>query len=78
MGCTVGVVPVGNIKYSDIDDTAYNSMTALTGDTINLDLNVTQQTGAITTKDIFWKIKIPDTGVGGSCTNTITFTAVAG
>lgn len=78
MSCSSGTIPVGNIKYSDTDNTAYASMTALTTSATTLNLNVAQRTNGVSTKTTYWKIQIPSTGVGGSCTNTITFTAVAG
>ena len=76
--CTSGSIPVSNVKYSDIDDTLYSSMNSLSGDLTTLDLNIPPRTTTISTKDIFWKISIPNTGAGGSCTNSITFSAIAG
>lgn len=78
MSCNIGTIPVGNIKYSSVDNTSYTSMTALTTSAVTLDLNVSQRTSTPSTKTTYWRIQIPNTGVGGSCTNTITFTAVAG
>jgi len=78
MVCTIGSIPVENIRYSSIDNTSYASMTSLTTSATTLDLNIPQRTNGASFKITYWKIQIPNTGVGGSCSNTITFTAVAG
>ena len=78
MSCTSGSIAVSNIKYSDTDNTEYSSMTALSGTSTTINLDVAQRTDGASIKDIFWRILIPSTGAGGSCSNTITFTAIAG
>ena len=78
MSCTPGSITASNIKYSTVDNTAYSSMTALSGTATTLDINISQRTDSTTSKNTFWKIDIPTTGVGGSCSSTITFTAISG
>ena len=77
MSCTTGSIPVSNIKYSAVDNTPYASMTALSENATTLGLNVSQRTDGVSTKDVFWKISIPNTGIDGVCSNTMTFTAIA-
>jgi hypothetical protein len=76
--CATGSLAQENIHYSASSGIAYGSMTALSGTTANLDLNVAKSTGASSTKLTYWKISLPANGAGGTCTDTITFTAVSG
>ncbi len=78
LSCTSGSLAQENIHYSASSGIAYGSMTALSGTTANLDLNVAKSTGAASTALTYWKISIPSSGAGGTCTDTITFTAVSG
>ena len=78
LSCNSGSVLVGNMTYFAVPGTAYGSMTALTGSAATLDLNVSKSTGSSVTKLTHWKVQLPATGVGGTCTNTVTFTAVVG
>jgi len=78
LSCTSGSFTKERIKYSLIFGTIYNNMTALTGTPTILDTNIAKSTGAISSKLIFWKISTPDLGIGGTCSNTITFTAESG
>lgn len=78
LSCNSGSILVGNTTYSAVPGTAYGSMTALTGSAVTLDLNVNKSTGSSITKLIHWKTQLLSSGVGGTCTNTITFTAVVG
>ena len=78
MSCTSGSLAQENIHYSASSGVAYGSMTTLTGTAITLDLNVAKSTGSASTSLSYWKISLPSSGVGGTCTNTITFSGVAG
>jgi hypothetical protein len=53
-------------------------MTELTANETTLDLNVAKSTGESSSKYVYWKIKVPESGVGGSCSDTITFSAAEG
>jgi len=82
--CTIGTIPVGNTRYS-LSSLPYDNMTtSLTTSAVtqtNFDLGVrgvATSDGVDSKKNEYWTILIPSTGVGGTCTNTITVTAVAG
>jgi len=78
LSCTTGSLDMETIHYSASSGIVYGSMTALSGTTANLDLNVAKSTGAASTALTYWKISLPASGAGGTCTDTITFTAVSG
>lgn len=78
LSCSSGSISVGNIRYSSLSGTAYNSMVSLTGIAKTLVMALDKSTGPASTGLIYWKISIPSSGVGGTCTNTITFTAKSG
>ncbi|MDP3882566.1 MAG: hypothetical protein Q8Q48_00735 [Candidatus Staskawiczbacteria bacterium] len=77
MACTIGTVSIELEKYDISASTAYASKTALsdTAATITA-FNLAQ--GASSTKDIYWGMGLPETGVGGSCTGKVNFTATNG
>ncbi|MBI4253068.1 hypothetical protein HY623_02740 [Candidatus Uhrbacteria bacterium] len=79
MSCTSGVVPAGNARYALSSDFDYDSATALSTTPTELELNLTNRTndGAESTKNTHYKLKYPTTGVGGTCSNTLTVTARA-
>ena len=76
--CATGSLDRETIHYNASSGIAYSSMTALSGTTANLDLNVVKSTGVASTALTYWKISLPASGAGGTCTDTITFTAVSG
>jgi len=81
MTCTLGTIPTGNVKYhtsSGLDYTT-GSMCVLTGtntDTCNAlktDFNLPKTSdGVPSTKNVYWKLKIPGGGVSGRCNGTLT------
>ena len=75
MGCTVGSVTVSNEKYFATASTAYASKTSLSDTATKLDLDLPQRTGAVSTKDVYWGLGMPSSGVSGTCTGVIVFTA---
>lgn len=77
MICSIGSIPVGNEEYSTSTFT-YGTGIALTDAAVELDLDVPQQTDDATpsTKEVYWGLGMPSTGVGGSCSGTVVFTAV--
>jgi len=81
LSCTVaGAIPVGNIKYDANANTAYASMcgtlTTNSGDScseLSDDFDLQKTDGAVSSeKSVYWKIEIPTSGVGGTCTGTLT------
>ncbi len=76
--CSSGTLSPETARYSATSGNTYSSMTELTGTAITLDLDIAKSTGSPSTKNTYWKISIPDSGVGGSCSNIITFLAVSG
>lgn len=79
MGCTgAGTIPVANQEYSVMTFT-YGSGTDLSSTPTILNLTLPKPTSATpVTDDSFWGIGIPGTGVGGNCTGSNIFTAIAG
>jgi hypothetical protein len=76
MVCTIGNTPVANEKYSLSASTAYASKTALVTDTSPNTATTNIAQGASSTGDIYWGMGLPETGVGGTCTGHVVFTAV--
>ena len=78
MGCTgAGTIPVANQEYSATTFT-YGSGTDLSSTPTTLNLTLPKPTSTTpVTDDSFWGIGIPGTGVGGNCTGSNTFTAIA-
>lgn len=77
---TSGTIPVGNTRYgltSANYDTLTTDLTAEEVTQTNFDLAY-RTGGTNSTKNEYWGIKIPDSGVSGTCSNTITVTAIAG
>jgi len=78
MTCASGTIPIGNMRYGSADNTSYDLMTTLTTGAVPFDLNITKSTGSASSATTYWRIQIPSSGVGGTCSNTIAFTAVSG
>lgn len=80
MGCSDGQISVGQQKYATNTSVAYGSKVALTSSGVpavmNVKKNVVSSTAA--TSNTYWMISIPSSGLSGSCSGTITVTAVAG
>ncbi|MDF1497940.1 MAG: hypothetical protein P1P85_01100 [Patescibacteria group bacterium] len=78
MTCTIGTIPVANQEYSNATFT-YGSGTDLSATPTTLNLSLAKPTTTTpVTDNSYWGIGIPGTGVGGSCTGSNTFTAIAG
>jgi len=78
MGCDMGTIPIANQEYSAATFT-YGTGTDLSVTATTLDLNLPKPTSiTVVEDDSFWGIAIPGTGVGGNCTGSNTFTAIAG
>jgi hypothetical protein len=76
MACTIGTIPVGNEKYDDVSTTAYASKIALTAGDVTV-ADVAAAKGASSNTDtVGWGLQMPETGVDGSCTGTVVFTAI--
>ncbi|MFH1722424.1 MAG: hypothetical protein ABH950_07470 [Candidatus Altiarchaeota archaeon] len=79
MTCSTGNVDLANLRYDLSSDTAFGSMTSLTDDSVTLSsFDLAQRTGAVSTKDAYWKIQIPASGVSGSCSGKINVLATSG
>ena len=78
MSCVTGTIPVANQEYLATTFT-YGSGTDLSGTATTLDLTLPKPTSTtFVTDNSYWGIGIPGTGVGGDCTGSVTFTAIAG
>jgi hypothetical protein len=79
MTCTTGTIPVGNEKYDDVSTTVYASKIALTAGNVTVaDVAAAKTTDGATgnTDTVGWGLQMPATGVDGSCTGTVVFTAI--
>lgn len=78
MSCASGTIPIANQEYSNTTFT-YGSGTDLSSIPATLNLTLPKPTSTTpVTDNSYWGIGIPGTGVGGSCTGSNTFTAIAG
>ena len=74
MSCSHGTIVLANLKYNTSAVQSFSDMTALTDDPVTLtdfDLAAESTDGVASTKSVFWKIQIPDTSVGGSCSGHV-------
>lgn len=72
--CASGTIDVSRVQYilTDVD-----GGTALTATPVELtDFNLALRTDGTVTKDVFWNLSVPETGVGGSCQGSITVTSL--
>jgi hypothetical protein len=78
--CTSGTISVGNTKYGLITGSYDDLTTALTEDDVTqTSFDLAYRTGGIdSTKNEYWAILIPASGVSGTCSNILTVTAIAG
>mgnify|MGYP001612083822 FL=1 len=76
MSCTgpgTTTIPAANGKYSTATG-AIGTKTDLTTSAVGINTNLIQ--GASSTATLYFQLAVPSTGVGGTCSNTITYTAV--
>lgn len=81
--CSIdGQIAATQIKYDDNSSPAYASMehglttSASTVPAFNLASQTT--TGSSSTKSVYWMLQTPTTGASGTCSNTVTVSAVSG
>jgi len=77
MVCTIGSITIGNERYSLTAATAWSAKTQLT-DTATTLTTFDLAKGASSTKNVYWGFGMPSSGVGGSCSGKVNFTAVSG
>lgn len=78
LDCAAGYadIPVSNTHWAIAASTAYASGTALSATATNADVNIAKSNnGGAATGSVYWKLAIPTTGVGGTCSSNITVTA---
>lgn len=79
MGCTSGVFPLENLKWS-LTDVGYSDASAFAISATPVDTNITIALGDATipapTKTLYWNLSVPF-GVGGTCTGTTVISAIA-
>lgn len=77
--CTLGQIDSADQKWSLIDvPFADAAAYALTGTSVDTNLNVGYRHGANPNKTLYWNIKVPSNNISGSCTGTTNVTAIAG
>ncbi len=79
MTCSLGTISATATQYSSSTGFSFGNGTALSASATEFELSLAQLTNdtASSSKDLFFKLKIPDIGVGGACSNTMTVTAKA-
>jgi len=75
MTCTIGTITIGNERYSLTAATDWSTKTQLTDTAANV-TTFDLAKGASSTKNVYWGFGMPSTGVGGSCTGKVNFTAI--
>jgi hypothetical protein len=75
--CTIGTMNPGQVHWNTVESQGYGSGTAVTSSTVDVNnLSIPKSTnGSPSTKSVYTTLKIPATGVGGSCSSTLSFTA---
>lgn len=77
-----GSIAAAQVKYDDNSAPAYASMDhVLSGSASTVPaFNLTSQTStsSSSTKSVYWAIAVPSTGASGTCSNTVTVSAVSG
>ena len=82
--CGIGTIPAGNTRYhlstGSYDDMSTDLTTSpTTQESFDLGIEgVATADDAASAKNEYWAIKLPATGVGGSCSNTVAVTAISG
>ncbi len=74
-----GSIPRANLFWS-LTDVSWNGSgaTALTGSPVDTNLAVDyQHNGTPVSKDLHWNVRVPATGVGGTCAGPVTISTVA-
>ena len=72
-------IPAGNSHYSGTSGFAWADGTALTTTFVEYELSLAPRTNdaAAAIQNLFFKLKLPVSGIRGSCTNTLTTIAIA-
>jgi hypothetical protein len=83
MDCTIGEIPITNIRYDRLQYAGYwdacgtlKSYGDWDCDPINLQDCHADCPGTISTANTYWGIRIPETGIGGACHRQILFMGV--
>ena len=80
LDCITGATATGAIARASISwaitDTDVAGSTALTSSAVDTNNSVGYRTGAVVTDELYWNIVIPATGVGGTCSGTVTVSTI--
>jgi len=76
--CDSGTIPADNVRYSLTSGFAYEDGVAFSvvAQLINVNLTKASDPSIPATVDLYLRIKIPLMGIGGKCSNVLTFNAV--
>ena len=76
--CASGTIPADNVRYSFISGFAYEDGVpfSVAAQLINVNLTKASEPSVPATVDLYLRIKIPPSGIGGTCSNILTFNAV--
>jgi hypothetical protein len=79
MTCTIGTFALSYERYSIAASTDWATKTQLTDTAATITaFDLAKSTGTASTKNIYWGLGLPSTGVGGSCSGKVNFTATNG
>ena len=74
--CTVGTIAQSAVDWN-LTDGGAGAGTTVSATPANLSMSINKY-GGTATDDVYLYLTLPSTGVGGTCTSTLTFTADAG
>lgn len=77
MQCDMGSIPAENVRYSETAPFSWGTGAALSTVPTELELDLPAQNhrSTIQSSDLYFRLKMPENGAGGSCSNVLTVTA---
>ena len=75
-GISTGSIPRGFLSWA-LTDTDVAGSTPLSNIVADTNLNVGYRTAGVVTKDLYWNIVVPVSGVGGTCSGNVTISTIA-
>lgn len=76
MSCGTGMIPAGQQHYTTVSGTLYEDMSVLPTSTTNVDLNLLKFNLTESTTTLYFQLKMPNFGAGGSCSGVNSLSAI--
>lgn len=79
MNCTTGQITPGDNRYSGTQGFSFDQATSLTIVAVGFELDLANRTNDASpiVKDIYFKLRMPTIGIGGTCSNSLIVSAAA-